>query len=132
MARFLLLTLIVLFSWVVSQEEKGSGIGAEELPLQHINAVSKPSSNEDLHNLMTNETDWEIFPESDLGSRFFNNTRRTLGSFQVCALCTCCGGRRRFCIPTACCYTITCGSPNRPFGLCSFRPMSCNCLSCRL
>ncbi|KAH7405488.1 hypothetical protein KP509_15G072400 [Ceratopteris richardii] len=82
--------------------------------------------------LISNETDWEIIPHPNLQNHSFNITRRALGSFRICALCTCCGGRHRFCIPSACCYTITCGSPNRPFGLCSFTPVSCNCFGCHL
>ncbi|MCO5572997.1 hypothetical protein L7F22_026759 [Adiantum nelumboides] len=82
--------------------------------------------------LLNNITDLEIIPHPGLADQFFNASRRKLGSFRVCALCTCCGGQRRFCIPTACCYAITCGSPNRPFGFCSFKPMSCNCFGCRL
>eukprot|EP00249_Psilotum_nudum_P009248 c21812_g1_i2 orf=468-875(+) len=79
-----------------------------------------------------NSTDWEIFPASGLQNQFFNVSERRLREFHICALCTCCTGLRRFCIPTACCYTITCGSPKKPFGFCSFTPVACNCLSCHL
>ncbi|KAI5061921.1 hypothetical protein GOP47_0022460 [Adiantum capillus-veneris] len=44
--------------------------------------------------LLNNVTDWEIIPHPGLANQFFNTSRRTLGSFRVCALCTCCGGRR--------------------------------------
>ncbi|CAL9770762.1 unnamed protein product [Musa acuminata subsp. burmannicoides] len=53
--------------------------------------------------------------------------RRRLSSFQICALCTCCGGPRGLCLPSPCCYTINCNIPNRPFGFCSFTPKTCNC-----
>eukprot|EP00250_Pteridium_aquilinum_P011704 c20253_g1_i1 orf=190-594(-) len=134
MARSLLLSLLLLSLWAahdVADGEHGHGDLAEELSSQGM-VVSNSSNNQGHYDLLNNATDWEIFPHSGLESRFFNSSRRTLGSFQVCALCTCCGEQRRFCIPTACCYSITCGSPNRPFGLCSFTPMSCSCLSCRL
>ncbi|OAY80088.1 hypothetical protein ACMD2_18325 [Ananas comosus] len=53
--------------------------------------------------------------------------RRLTGSFQLCALCTCCGGPRGLCLPSPCCYAINCNIPNRPFGFCSFTPKTCNC-----
>ncbi|CAN6462582.1 unnamed protein product [Victoria cruziana] len=62
----------------------------------------------------------------------FNESRRRLGNFQVCALCTCCSGGRHLCVITPCCYAIACNIPNRPFGLCSFVPRTCNCLGCHL
>lgn len=61
-----------------------------------------------------------------------NETRRRLGSFQICALCTCCGGARGVCLPSPCCYAINCNIPNRPFGFCSFTPKTCNCFGCHL
>ncbi|XP_059628672.1 uncharacterized protein LOC132271342 [Cornus florida] len=61
-----------------------------------------------------------------------NETRRRLGSFQVCALCTCCGGARGYCLPSPCCYAINCNIPNRPFGFCSFTPKTCNCFGCHI
>ncbi|KAG6647438.1 hypothetical protein CIPAW_07G079500 [Carya illinoinensis] len=54
-----------------------------------------------------------------------NETRRKLGSFQICALCTCCGGAKGLCLPSPCCYAINCNIPNRPFGFCSFTPKTC-------
>ncbi|GMG99930.1 hypothetical protein Nepgr_001770 [Nepenthes gracilis] len=60
-----------------------------------------------------------------------NETRRKLGSFQICAPCTCCGGGAEgYCIPSPCCYAINCNIPNRPFGFCSFTPKTCNCFGC--
>ncbi|KAK7243266.1 hypothetical protein RIF29_38059 [Crotalaria pallida] len=61
-----------------------------------------------------------------------NESRRKLGSFQICAVCTCCGGARGVCLPSPCCYAINCNIPNRPFGFCSFTPKTCNCLGCHL
>ncbi|MQL72497.1 hypothetical protein Taro_004833, partial [Colocasia esculenta] len=67
-----------------------------------------------------------------MSSLLLNETRRRLGSFQICALCTCCGGPRGLCLPSPCCYSINCNIPNRPFGFCSFTPNSCNCFGCHL
>ena len=50
------------------------------------------------------------------------NESRKLGSFQRCALCTCCGGAKGVCLPSPCCYAINCNIPNRPFGFCSLTP----------
>ncbi|RDX72887.1 hypothetical protein CR513_47577 [Mucuna pruriens] len=61
-----------------------------------------------------------------------NENRRKLGSFQICALCTCCGGPKGICLPSPCCYAINCNIPNRPFGFCSFTPKTCNCFECHL
>ncbi|XP_054802826.1 uncharacterized protein LOC129306325 [Prosopis cineraria] len=61
-----------------------------------------------------------------------NESRRKLGSFQICALCTCCGGTKGVCLPSPCCYAINCNIPNRPFGFCSFTPKTCNCFGCHL
>ncbi|XP_014513176.1 uncharacterized protein LOC106771685 [Vigna radiata var. radiata] len=61
-----------------------------------------------------------------------NESRRKLGSFQICALCTCCGGAKGICLPSPCCYAINCNIPNRPFGFCSFTPKTCNCFQCHL
>ncbi|CAN6446962.1 unnamed protein product [Victoria cruziana] len=63
---------------------------------------------------------------------YLNESRRRLGSFQICALCTCCDGPRRLCLVSPCCYAITCNIPNRPFGFCSFVPKTCNCFGCSL
>ncbi|XP_057788826.1 uncharacterized protein LOC131005772 [Salvia miltiorrhiza] len=62
-----------------------------------------------------------------------NESRRKLGSFQICSLCTCCGGASRsYCLPSPCCYAINCNIPNRPFGFCSFTPKTCNCFGCHI
>ncbi|KAE8706503.1 GDT1-like protein 3-like [Hibiscus syriacus] len=64
--------------------------------------------------------------------KLFNESRRKLGSFQICAVCTCCGGAKGLCLPSPCCYAINCNIPNRPFGFCSFTPKTCNCFGCHL
>ncbi|KAM0061694.1 hypothetical protein Hdeb2414_s0004g00139151 [Helianthus debilis subsp. tardiflorus] len=65
-----------------------------------------------------------------------NDSRRKLGSFKICSLCTCCsgggGGGKGYCLPSPCCYAINCNIPNRPFGFCSFTPKTCNCFRCHL
>ncbi|KAI8539449.1 hypothetical protein RHMOL_Rhmol09G0183800 [Rhododendron molle] len=60
-----------------------------------------------------------------------SSSRRGLGgSFQICALCTCCGGAQGYCLPSPCCYAINCNIPHRPFGFCAFTPKTCNCFGC--
>ncbi|XP_038998056.1 uncharacterized protein LOC120123171 [Hibiscus syriacus] len=59
-------------------------------------------------------------------------SRRKLGSFQICAVCTCCGGAQGACSPSQCCYAIDCDIPHTPFGFCSFIPKTCNCFGCHL
>ncbi|XP_038993224.1 uncharacterized protein LOC120116913 [Hibiscus syriacus] len=63
---------------------------------------------------------------------WLNESKRNLRSFQMCAVCTCCGGARGVCLPSPCCYAINCNIPNRPFGFCSFTPKTCNCIGCHL
>ncbi|KAG9139792.1 hypothetical protein Leryth_027614 [Lithospermum erythrorhizon] len=41
-----------------------------------------------------------------------NESRRKLGSFHICSLCTCCGGGT--CLPTPCCYAIVIKHTNKP------------------
>ncbi|XWS58825.1 hypothetical protein CRYUN_Cryun08bG0067000 [Craigia yunnanensis] len=77
----------------------------------------------------------EMFPlveENMVNMMMFNESRRKLGSFQICAVCTCCGGAKGVCLPSPCCYAINCNIPNRPFGFCSFTPKTCNCFGCHL
>lgn len=71
-------------------------------------------------------------PAAGFSAMVLNETRRRLGSFQLCAPCTCCGGSRGVCVLSPCCYAINCNIPNRPFGFCSFTPKSCDCLGCNL
>ncbi|CAI0376256.1 unnamed protein product [Linum tenue] len=65
-----------------------------------------------------------------------NDQRRRLNSFQMCALCTCCGGgsggSKHYCLLSPCCYAINCNIPNKPFGFCSFTPRACNCFGCHV
>ncbi|XP_068667098.1 uncharacterized protein [Aristolochia californica] len=76
----------------------------------------------------------DMVPLAEQGFRslVLNETRRRLGSFQICALCTCCGGPKGICLPSPCCYAINCNIPNKPFGFCSFTPKTCNCFGCHL
>uniref|UniRef100_A0A0D9XRY4 DUF7866 domain-containing protein n=1 Tax=Leersia perrieri TaxID=77586 RepID=A0A0D9XRY4_9ORYZ len=86
----------------------------------------------------SNATDgWEWTPRLkktflDGGAGMLPRRRRLVGRFQICAVCTCCGGPHGVCIPAPCCYAINCNIPNRPFGVCSFTPRTCNCLNCHL
>ncbi|KAE8702322.1 putative auxin efflux carrier component 8 [Hibiscus syriacus] len=59
-------------------------------------------------------------------------SRRKLGSFEICGVCTCCGGAQGACSPSPCCYAIDFDIPHRPFGFCSFVPKTCNCSECHL
>lgn len=75
----------------------------------------------------------EMVPLIEEGKvRMVNESRRKLGSFQICSLCTCCGGANGYCMPTPCCYAINCNLPNKPFGFCSFTPKTCNCFGCHV
>ncbi|XP_073033081.1 uncharacterized protein [Primulina eburnea] len=83
---------------------------------------------------VASNVDMEMEPE---GKEELIMSRRNLaGSFEVCALCTCCGGgygtAKRYCLASPCCYAINCNIPNRPFGYCSFTPKTCNCLGCHI
>ncbi|XAR65784.1 hypothetical protein NMG60_11011727 [Bertholletia excelsa] len=89
----------------------------------------------------SSERDKEMVPLIEEGWRMemmMNESRRRLGSFQICALCTCCGGgggrpnTKSYCLPSPCCYAINCNIPNRPFGFCSFTPKTCNCFGCHI
>ncbi|XVF30341.1 hypothetical protein REPUB_Repub16aG0048700 [Reevesia pubescens] len=73
-----------------------------------------------------------LVEEKMMKMMLFNESRRKLGSFQICAVCTCCGGAKGVCLPSPCCYAINCNIPNRPFGFCSFTPKTCNCFGCHL
>ncbi|OIT03303.1 PREDICTED: uncharacterized protein LOC109226299 [Nicotiana attenuata] len=73
-----------------------------------------------------------LIEEKKMMMMMLNESRRKLGSFQICALCTCCGGAKGYCLPSPCCYAINCNIPNRPFGFCSFTPKTCNCFGCHL
>ncbi|XP_060215637.1 uncharacterized protein LOC132642454 [Lycium barbarum] len=79
-------------------------------------------------------SEWEMVPviEEKMMVMLNKTLRRKLGSFKICALCTCCGGAKRYCLPSPCCYAINCNIPHRPFGFCSFTPKTCNCFGCHL
>ncbi|XP_077228873.1 ubiquitin carboxyl-terminal hydrolase [Tasmannia lanceolata] len=79
-----------------------------------------------------NGSEMKPLVEPGVGTMVLNETRRRLGSFQICAVCTCCGGPKRLCLPSPCCYAINCNIPNRPFGVCSLIPKTCNCFGCHL
>ncbi|KAL4377821.1 hypothetical protein GQ457_02G027400 [Hibiscus cannabinus] len=74
----------------------------------------------------------EMVPILEEKMMWFNESKRNLRRFQICAVCTCCGGARGVCLPSPCCYAINCNIPNRPFGFCSFTPKTCNCFGCHL
>ncbi|CAK9325912.1 unnamed protein product [Citrullus colocynthis] len=84
--------------------------------------------------IRVNESDQEpmMVPLMETTTVMMNGGRRQLKSFQICALCTCCGGARGMCLPSPCCYAINCNIPNRPFGFCSFTPKTCNCFGCHI
>ncbi|TYJ00746.1 hypothetical protein E1A91_A13G106600v1 [Gossypium mustelinum] len=76
------------------------------------------------HQIKVNES-LELVPLVDkkmVKMMMFNESRRKLGTFQICAACICCGGAKGVCLPSPCCYAINCNIPNRPFGFCSFTP----------
>ncbi|KAJ3678300.1 hypothetical protein LUZ60_002103 [Juncus effusus] len=100
----ILLYLISLSNWVTSSNESSN---EEEIPMTPKALVVQ---------------DFRFFE--------LNQTRRKLGSFQLCAPCTCCGGSKGLCLLSPCCYAINCNIPNRPFGFCSFSPKACDCTSC--
>ncbi|KAL9248269.1 hypothetical protein vseg_021611 [Gypsophila vaccaria] len=108
------------------------------LQLVHANLLCSSHSPSSSSNTTTSPKEGEkmrLYPLID-GKKarkmmMMNETRRKLGSFQVCAPCTCCGARG-YCLPSPCCYAINCNIPNRPFGYCSFTPKTCNCFGCHL
>ncbi|MQL95771.1 hypothetical protein Taro_028425 [Colocasia esculenta] len=118
-SHFLLFILVFL----VASASRGASSGLQQqLPVQQLAEGG-----------VANET-WVMKPleAPGLGRLVLNETRRRLGSFQICALCTCCGGPRGLCLLSPCCYAINCNIPNRPFGFCSFTPKSCSCFGCYL
>ncbi|XP_074321153.1 uncharacterized protein LOC141657721 isoform X2 [Silene latifolia] len=111
---------------------------ATESRIQANGLCSSTSSNKNESNVSRNEEGkWtKLYPlikgkEVKKMMLMMNETRRKLGSFQLCAPCTCCGARG-YCLPSPCCYAINCNIPNRPFGYCSFTPKTCNCFGCHL
>ncbi|RWV78810.1 hypothetical protein GW17_00060154 [Ensete ventricosum] len=52
--------------------------------------------------------------------------------FQVCSECMCCQrGDRSNCRQLKCCHRIICNQPGKPFGYCSLKPISCDCINCQ-
>ncbi|THU59316.1 hypothetical protein C4D60_Mb07t00870 [Musa balbisiana] len=50
---------------------------------------------------------------------------------KVCSDCTCCAGDDKSkCQTMKCCHQIKCNQPGKPFGHCSFTPISCDCNNC--
>ncbi|KAH7839215.1 hypothetical protein Vadar_001329 [Vaccinium darrowii] len=95
--------------------------GLNEVPYSLANVVVPENGTE------------EMKPAAETRMAMVNeiSSRRGLGgSFQICALCTCCGGSQGYCLPSPCCYAINCNIPNRPFGFCAFTPKTCNCFGC--
>ncbi|MCL7041007.1 hypothetical protein MKW94_018300 [Papaver nudicaule] len=122
--------LLVLFitslnqgsSFVHGEEAKGSSTTTEMVPL---------TTDELLHS-SPGMMDMVVMNMMEGGESEISSSRRKLNSFRICALCTCCGGPKRVCLPSPCCYAINCNIPNRPFGFCAFTPKTCNCLGCHL
>ncbi|XP_010415072.1 PREDICTED: uncharacterized protein LOC104701128 [Camelina sativa] len=102
-------SLLLLFSIFISSSPQ-------------VNEVSPSSS----------EGEMKMMPLMEEKFMVMNETRRKLGSFQICSVCTCCGGAKGLCLPSPCCYAINCNIPNRPFGYCSFTPKTCNCFGCHI
>ncbi|KAJ7978257.1 Ubiquitin carboxyl-terminal hydrolase [Quillaja saponaria] len=78
--------------------------------------------------VMESGQEMQMVPIMEAGKMMMmNESRRRLGSFQICGVCTCCGGAKGLCLPSPCCFAINCNIPNRPFGFCSFTPRTyCN------
>ncbi|KAK9195221.1 hypothetical protein WN943_003341 [Citrus x changshan-huyou] len=117
---FSLLFLLILAN-VISPNESSKINQCLFLDLEANGSLSLESKSEEMVPLMEIKT-----------VMMMNETRRKLNSFQICAVCTCCGGAKGLCLPSPCCYAINCNIPNKPFGFCSFTPQTCNCLRCHL
>eukprot|EP01018_Ginkgo_biloba_P004670 Gb_40258 [translate_table: standard] len=77
--------------------------------------------------------DVEFIPVPQIQYRTWEgHGRRKLAPFQLCSGCTCCASdnNKNVCTTSACCYSITCGLPDKPYGVCAFTPKACNCTSC--
>ncbi|CAM8886181.1 unnamed protein product [Rhodiola kirilowii] len=109
---FLTLLLLSLEALAVEPTSHSSANGSEEM----VPVMDESVRRMELHGMFNLST----------------SSRRKLGSFQICSVCTCCGGVTRVCISSPCCYSINCHIPNRPFGYCSFTPKTCNCFGCHL
>lgn len=119
-------------SWIISFLILLQLFNFNQLKLTHGDELCSPSSSGNITNAI--EKGMKLYPLID-GEKVkkmlvMNETRRKLGSFQLCAPCTCCG--RGYCLPSPCCYAINCNIPNRPFGFCSFKPRVCHCFGCHI
>ncbi|KAL8171845.1 hypothetical protein V2J09_023649 [Rumex salicifolius] len=102
-----------------------SSFNCNQVELTHANGCSGNSTTADGYKLVP------LIDQKKVEMMMvMNETRRKLGTFQLCAPCTCCGGSGGYCLPYPCCYAINCNIPNRPFGFCSFTPRTCNCFGC--
>ncbi|XP_058093339.1 uncharacterized protein LOC131239582 [Magnolia sinica] len=117
----------------LSYQDMSTALGPLSLLLLLISAFTTINGASSSPGVVVNGSDLMVpLIEPGTGSMVLNETRRRLGSFQICALCTCCGGPKGLCLPSPCCYAINCNIPNRPFGFCSFTPKTCNCFGCHL
>ncbi|XP_021772342.1 uncharacterized protein LOC110736432 [Chenopodium quinoa] len=107
---------------------------SDNFKLTHANELCTSSNSGNMTNAIE-EQGMKLYPLIDKDREekmmVMNETRRKLGSFQICAPCTCCGAKG-YCLPSPCCYAINCNIPNRPFGFCSFTPKVCNCFGCHI
>ncbi|KMT14751.1 hypothetical protein BVRB_4g075170 [Beta vulgaris subsp. vulgaris] len=122
----------ITFSLLLLLQFSSTLFNSNQLKYAHANEVCSSSSGNTTNAI---EEGMKLYPLID-GERMkkmlvMNETRRKLGSFQICAPCTCCGAKG-YCLPSPCCYAINCNIPNRPFGFCSFTPKVCNCFGCHI
>ncbi|CAO2837529.1 unnamed protein product [Amaranthus hypochondriacus] len=119
-------------SWIVFSILLVQLFNFNPLNLSHANELCTSSAGNTTNVL---EEGMKLYPLIDIEKvkkmMVMNETRRKLGSFQICAPCTCCGAKG-YCLPSPCCYAINCNIPNRPFGFCSFTPKICNCFGCHI
>ncbi|KAL3702010.1 hypothetical protein R1sor_020032 [Riccia sorocarpa] len=106
--------------------------GTEFRESREVERIDGNSSPVDGKNLYRREdgTLVELFPEPEAHLQIANSTRRKLGEFLGCAVCTCCDAEKTYCKHLPCCYSINCNV--QPFGLCKFVPVVCNCNGCGL
>ncbi|WOK92306.1 hypothetical protein Cni_G00997 [Canna indica] len=51
--------------------------------------------------------------------------------FKQCATWRCCaGGDPKNCKDMQACHQLVCNLPNKPFGTCALKPISCDCKNC--
>ncbi|XP_057970876.1 uncharacterized protein LOC131159742 isoform X2 [Malania oleifera] len=71
------------------------------------------------------QTEYRVFK----GANATGDSLLPATAFQVCARCKCCGAGVCTEVPQ-CCYGIQCDLPDKPYGVCAFEPLTCNCTSC--